>query len=111
MGRNRCLHPSQATPRIVCASRGNGSMQQVAQLAGKRSFTITTDRRHVPVSDSWEKLIDRVEAVPEGAQVRGMFLREVTRMSLDGGKSGSRYVPFSMYPVREYMQLMINTAK
>ncbi len=75
-------------------------------------ITVSTDDRAITSSEDWDSLESRIEATPPTAMIRGMFLREVLRLAGPrAAASEARYVPFSLYPVRDYMSLLLRTAK
>src|SRR5579872_1878940 len=84
--------------------------QVAADFAPLRLFA-TTDDLHIESSETWESLAQRIETVPTEAKVRGMFLSEVHRLVPRLVTSRPRYVPFTLYPVREYMQLLVRAAR
>lgn len=88
-------------------------MQSTAQkshpAARQLQFTVSSESRAVSVPYTWDELASRVIAAPEDARIRGMFLREIARLA--PASSRRPYVPFRLYGVREYMQLLLDTAQ
>lgn len=61
--------------------------------------------------ESWEQLRARIATTPSDAQVRGMFLSELLRSAPQTTAESRRYVAFGLYPVREYMELILRVAQ
>jgi len=97
---------------MVEASVGGAVLRSQAILTNTR---VTSDPlpRTIDAADDWPDLAARIDAAPEDAKVRGMFLSEGLRLAPKSVKSNVRthYVPFSLYPVREYMQLLLQIAR
>ena len=74
-------------------------------------FVVATELRDVPLTDTWDDFSERVEAAPSWAEIRGMFLREILRLEPRVRTPHPDYVAFSLYPVREYMQLLLDAAR
>jgi uncharacterized protein (TIGR02265 family) len=75
------------------------------------TFRCFTGVKRIDVEESWEQLRARIEQTPSTAMVRGMFLSELLRSAPSSGVQGRRYIPFSFYPVREYMELIVRVAQ
>jgi uncharacterized protein (TIGR02265 family) len=60
-------------------------------------------------AETWETLRARIDETPPDTMIRGMFFR--TLMKSAPNVASARYVPFSLYPVREYMELVLQTAR
>lgn len=73
-------------------------------------FHCTTEFKRIAAPDSWEQLRARIEQTPSSAQVRGMFLSELLRSAPGVHAESRRYVAFGLYPVREYMDLILRVA-
>jgi uncharacterized protein (TIGR02265 family) len=74
-----------------------------------RPMVARTASRDIDCHDAWAELEERIELVPEAAEIRGMFLRELVHSA---GLTVSRmYIPFSLYSVREYMALILRAAR
>ncbi len=63
----------------------------------------------------WNAPLDvdaRIEAVPEDAVVRGMFIQDLVDIARNAGQpdDSKRYIAFKTYPVREYVRLIAETA-
>jgi uncharacterized protein (TIGR02265 family) len=73
----------------------------------------SSNGRSIDAADDWVDLAGRIESVPEDAKIRGMFLSEALRLAPRLVKSNIRthYIPFSLYPVREYMRLLLRIAR
>lgn len=86
-------------------------MQPGAQIGRSvvRRFTVSSVDREVAHPYTWEELAARVDVVPDDALVRGMFLREITRLAPASVRKP--YVPFGLYRVREYLQLLVLTGR
>lgn len=69
------------------------------------------DARTTDATEDWDDLAARIAATPAHHTVRGMFLSEVQRLAPRALSSKARYVAFSLYPVREYMRLLLETAQ
>jgi uncharacterized protein (TIGR02265 family) len=78
---------------------------------GTSPFVVASELRNVPLTDTWDDFAARVEAAPSWAVIRGMFLREVLRVEPRVPSPRPNYVAFSLYPAREYMQLLLDTAR
>jgi uncharacterized protein (TIGR02265 family) len=78
----------------------------------KPTFRCFTGIKRIDAEDGWEQLRARIEQTPSSAMVRGMFLSELLRSAPASGVQASRrYIPFSFYPVREYMELILRVAQ
>ncbi|HEX4478874.1 MAG TPA: DUF2378 family protein [Polyangiaceae bacterium] len=75
------------------------------------SLTTNTESRTINAKDTWAELEARVDEAPADAKIRGMFLRDAARLGNSAESAESRYVPFSMYPARDYMRLLLKTAR
>jgi uncharacterized protein (TIGR02265 family) len=84
---------------------------RAGQKPGTIPFVVASEHRNVPLTDTWDDFAARVEAAPGWAEIRGMFLREVLRLEPRVPSPRPNYVAFSLYPVREYMQLLLDTAR
>jgi uncharacterized protein (TIGR02265 family) len=78
---------------------------------GPHRFRCATDAKRIDAPDNWEQLRARIAATPLSAQVRGMFLSELLRSAPEANVEGRRYVAFGLYPVREYMELILRVAQ
>lgn len=63
----------------------------------------------------WSAPLDvdaRIQAVPENAAVRGMFIQDLLDIAADAGQptQKKRYIAFKTYPVREYVRLIAETS-
>jgi uncharacterized protein (TIGR02265 family) len=68
--------------------------------------------RSITAQQDWSDLQARIDATPREAQIRGLFLREV--LSVAGPRIAAaerRYLPFSLYPARDYMDLLLRVAR
>lgn len=70
----------------------------------------TNVKRHES-TDSWDDLRARILQTPPSATVRGMFLSELLKSAPTAGIEVKRYIPFTLYPVREYMELILRVAQ
>lgn len=61
--------------------------------------------------DSWEDLEARIAQAPTSAMVRGMFISELLKSVPTAGVEARRYIPFTLYPVREYMELILRVSR
>jgi uncharacterized protein (TIGR02265 family) len=68
------------------------------------------------VEPPWDEPLDverELEAIPDSAQVRGMFIAplaaEAKRLTADTIKT--RYLPFQLYPLREHARLLVETCR
>jgi uncharacterized protein (TIGR02265 family) len=56
-----------------------------------------------------------IEAIPAGAQIRGMFIlpmvAELRRLPLGSVTMRERYLPFEFYPLREHARLLVDASK
>lgn len=70
----------------------------------------TNVKRH-DSDESWEDLRARIAQTPLSATVRGMFFSELLKSSPTAGIETKRYIPFTLYPVRDYMELILRVAQ
>jgi uncharacterized protein (TIGR02265 family) len=62
--------------------------------------------------DPWQEYAARIPEAPESGTVRGLYFTEIMRLVPSmRGNSRRRFVPFSKYPLREYMQLLIDAGR
>jgi uncharacterized protein (TIGR02265 family) len=106
-----------------CETRRKGSLGSLLEEGGMDArakpfvklgagpFLVTNDDPRIDMDDDWDALRARIELTPQDAQIRGMFLREVLRLEPRAAGSQTRYIPFSMYPVRDYMTLLLRAAQ
>lgn len=60
----------------------------------------------------WAEYAARIEEAPESGTVRGLFFSEILRLVPPLRASRRpRYLPFSKYPLREFMQLLVDGAR
>ncbi len=60
----------------------------------------------------WEEYEARILEAPDNGTVRGMFFTEILRLAPGLRVTHKRrYLPFSKYPLRDYMQLLIDAGK
>jgi uncharacterized protein (TIGR02265 family) len=90
-----------------------GLLRQPLVTSGTSSswLVASTQGLSIDSAETWDELAERVDAVPPDAKVRGMFLSEVHRLVPRLVKSRPRYIPFSMYPVGEYMHALLRAAR
>lgn len=86
------------------------SERSFSVAAGQR-FRCSTETKRIETPDSWEQLRARIAATPADAQVRGMFFSGLLRSAPEANVGGRRYVAFGLYPVREYMELILRVAQ
>lgn len=68
--------------------------------------------RPPPHADVFHEYALRINEAPEAGCVRGMFFSEIIRLVPNIPTSRrARYLPFSMYPLREFMQLLVDGAR
>jgi len=80
---------------------------------GAASLRASSRARTIDATDDWDDLEARIALVPADAKIRGMFLSEALRLAPRLVKSATqqtRYVPFSLYPVQDYMRLLLRIA-
>jgi uncharacterized protein (TIGR02265 family) len=87
-----------------------GQTARAAPVWGTRKLIASSETDTIDAPDSWDELGARIELTPKDAMIRGMFLREVARIAKRPIKPEPRYIPFSLYPVREYQELILRTA-
>lgn len=64
------------------------------------------------VADAWSEYVARIEEAPASGTVRGVFFNEILRLvPLLRASRRPRYLPFSKYPLREFMQLLVDGAR
>lgn len=61
--------------------------------------------------EDWEQLRARIPATPGTASIRGLFPGEIVRLVPEISAPRSRYVPFSNYPMAEYLDLILQAAR
>ncbi len=62
--------------------------------------------------DRWQEYEARIFEAPENGTVRGMFFTEILRLAPGVRASHRRrYLPFSKYPLRDYMQLLVDAGR
>lgn len=64
----------------------------------------------IDADDTLEELSERVSRAPSSALIRGMFPAQLME-GAPPGISKQRFVSFKLYPVRDYMQLLLEVAK
>jgi uncharacterized protein (TIGR02265 family) len=74
-------------------------------------FPPGSDNTQDRARDAWLEYEERIRLAPESGSVRGMFFREVLRLSPQLAAGRGRYVPFSSYPMREYMSVLLAGAR
>jgi len=64
------------------------------------------------IADAWLECQARIQDAPDAGTVRGLYFSEILRL-VPALRSCNRrrYVPFSKYPLREYMQLLVDAAQ
>jgi uncharacterized protein (TIGR02265 family) len=63
-------------------------------------------------SDPWHEYVGRIQEAPESGTVRGLYFGEIMRLVPWLRASNTRrYLPFSKYPLREYMQLLVDAGR
>lgn len=66
----------------------------------------------VEASDPWQEYVSRIAEAPETGTVRGLYFSEIMRLApWLRGTARRRYVPFSKYPLREFMQLLVDAGR
>ncbi len=75
-----------------------------------RELHASSEAESIDATDDWNKLEKRISYVPEDAVIRGMFPRELTRY-VSPLAQRARYLPFSTYPMREYLELILLAAR
>jgi uncharacterized protein (TIGR02265 family) len=70
-----------------------------------------THPQSIDALDDWELLRTRLAATPEDAVIRGLFPSEIIRLVPEVTSPRKRYVPFSNYPMREYLDLILQAAR
>lgn len=65
----------------------------------------------IDATDSWESLRARISSTPADAKIRGMFLRDLIRAVPTVKIKAPYYIPFSLYPIRDYMDLILQIAR
>jgi uncharacterized protein (TIGR02265 family) len=93
--------------RQIEAMNARSTSAAVAQPQTYRCFSKV---KRIEAEDSWDELRARIGLTPGDAMVRGMFFSELLRSAPGVKVESRRYVPFSLYPVREYMALILQVA-
>jgi uncharacterized protein (TIGR02265 family) len=70
---------------------------------------VLSETKKVDSKESWDTLAERIPDVPASAMIRGMFPRQLVKQLPSA--SSARYLPFTLYPVREYMELVLRCAR
>lgn len=61
--------------------------------------------------EDWEQMRARLPVTPESAAIRGLFPAEIVKLVPEVSAPRSRYVPFSNYPMHEYLDLILQAAR
>jgi uncharacterized protein (TIGR02265 family) len=61
--------------------------------------------------DAWQEQRERIALTPESGTVRGLFFRDILRLAPQLQATRARYLPFTNYPMREYMALLLDGAR
>jgi uncharacterized protein (TIGR02265 family) len=65
-----------------------------------------------PSQDPWKEYVARISEAPESGTVRGLYFSEMLRLApMLRSTHQQRYVGFSKYPLRDYMQLLIDAGR
>lgn len=75
-----------------------------------RPLVASTETATIDAHDEWAQLAARVDATPESAEIRGMFPRDLLRTVPQLKSPRARYLPFSNYPMSEYLDLILRAA-
>lgn len=74
--------------------------------------TTSASPRPAQHAEIFSEYAQRIAEAPEVGCVRGMFFAEIVRLVPTVSTSvRARYLPFSMYPLREFMQLLVEGAR
>lgn len=76
----------------------------------RRVLLASSEAETIDATDDWESLAARIASIPEGAQVRGMFFRDLLRV-VPPLRMDRRYLPFSNYPMRDYVAMILSAAR
>lgn len=62
--------------------------------------------------DPWQEYVARIAEAPENGTVRGLYFNEIMRLApWLRSTARQRYVPFSKYPIRAFMQLLVDAGR
>lgn len=61
--------------------------------------------------DAYAEYAERIQHAPESGRVRGLFFQDLLRAAPQIDVPRARYIPFTNYPMREFMQVTINAAR
>lgn len=65
-----------------------------------------------PSQDPWKEYAARIADAPESGTVRGLYFAEILRLApMLRSMHQQRYVAFSKYPLRDFMQLLIDAGR
>lgn len=87
-----------------------GSSRSVAPARDPRAIAPGRGQPE-PERDAWEEHRERIALAPESGTVRGLFFRDILRLAPQLQATRARYLPFSSYPMREYMALLLDGAR
>lgn len=80
-----------------------------ARASAEVSFTVSSDGAvEIDSKEDWSTLTARIASVPDRGTIRGMFMRQAHAWL--PGSNPSRYLPFSNYSLREYMETLLKAA-
>jgi uncharacterized protein (TIGR02265 family) len=92
---------------------GAGALAQQGLSSNTKAYPrlyTSSESRKIDSTARWEDLAARIDLTPPDAKIRGMFLREAIRLGGRAAANERNYVPFSLYPVRDYMALLLRIA-
>lgn len=68
--------------------------------------------RPSPAEDPWQEYVARIAEAPESGTVRGLYFTEILRLAPDAmNAERRRFIPFSKYPLREFMRLLVDAGQ
>jgi uncharacterized protein (TIGR02265 family) len=62
-------------------------------------------------SDAYLEHVERIQHAPESGVVRGLYFLDLLRAAPHIAAPRKRYIAFSNYPMREFMQMVVNAAR
>ena len=76
-----------------------------------RRLLASSESESIDALEDWEQLRARIPAVPKDASIRGMFPKELMQSAPHLKSPRERYLPFSSYPMSEYLELILLVAQ
>jgi uncharacterized protein (TIGR02265 family) len=91
------------------ASRASSAKPSISYVTFRQLRA--TSAPYIDALDDWDQLNARIRQTPESAMIRGLFPGELLKSVPGLQAPRRRYVPFSHYPMREYLELILRGAQ